>query len=37
MINPAEYEQDGTIHVSGKCSKCGATVTSEVSEIDRSK
>ena len=30
LVNPAEYEEDGEIYVSGACRMCGATVTSVV-------
>lgn len=34
LQNPTEYEEDGVTHISGMCNKCGATVTSVISEID---
>lgn len=31
MIDPVEYEEDSKIVIEGKCSKCGAKVTSMIS------
>jgi hypothetical protein len=34
MYEPEEYEENGTIFIQGKCSRCDALVTSEVESRD---
>ncbi|GAA6133449.1 hypothetical protein NBRC116188_02380 [Oceaniserpentilla sp. 4NH20-0058] len=32
MVDPVEYEQDGTIMIEGKCKKCGESVITELAD-----
>ena len=32
LIDPAEYEEDGSVFVEGKCRQCGNRVVSEIIE-----
>ena len=37
MHSPKEYEERGSVYVSGLCNRCGNAVVSEVSQVDRSE